>query len=133
MSKKLPTRGEPAGLFTVVKAIKLIKSPTVIKEFRSIQWSKKTDETDEAYNARLMIEAVYVIMTNLDVVLPAIIALDGQVTAEELELVSTDEALAWVKQVIEENKPNAKAFGDFLSGMIGEAKAESQANIDSND
>lgn len=132
MSKKLPTRGEPAGIFTIIKAMKLIKSPTVMKEFRSVGWSQLEDESKEAYNSRLIMEGMYIIMTNLDVVLPAIIALDGSVTAEELENVPTDQALAWVRQVIEENKPNATAFGDFLSEMMGEAKEESPASTDSN-
>jgi hypothetical protein len=120
---QLPTRGEPAGLMTLARAFSMIKESGIKQELSSLQYYQKEGEDDEAYWARLMIDIVYLVATNLDTLLPAMVKLDGSVTMEQMETASTEEALDWIERVVTENQPNLKAFTDFLARMTSQSES----------
>lgn len=105
---------------TLARAFSMIKESGIKQELSSLQYAQKEGEDDEAYGARLMIDIVYLVATNLDTLLPAMVKLDGSVTMEQMETASTEEALDWIERVVTENQPNLKAFTDFLARMTSQ-------------
>ena len=115
---KLPTRGAPAGILTLSGAMSFLKNPAIKQDLSSLKFQKEETETEDEYNVRLMIDLIYLVTTNLEVMLPALVKLDGSIKLEDLESRSTDESLVWIETVINENQPNLTAFTDFLARVM---------------
>jgi len=115
---KLPTRGAPAGILTLSGAMSFLKNPAIKQDLSSLKFQKEETETEDEYNVRLMIDLIYLVTTNLEVMLPALVKLDGSIKLEDLELHSMDEALVWIEEVLTDNKPNFTAFTDFLGRVM---------------
>jgi len=115
---KLPTRGAPAGILTLSGAMSFLKNPAIKQDLSSLKLQKSETETDDEYNIRLMVDVLFLVSSNLEVMLPALVKLDGSIKLEDLESRSTDESLVWIEEVLTENKPNFTAFTDFLGRVM---------------
>jgi len=120
----LPTRGKPAGILTLSGATAAMRSPRIKEELKSISFTTQEGETEEAYGVRLALDIGYIVLTNLDVCLPALVKLDNSVTLDQLEEADSEVAIQWVEKVLEENQPNLKAFTDFLGKMMAPSETK---------
>ena len=114
----LPTRGAPAGILTLSGAMSFLKNPAIKKDLSELKLQKNRVETDDEYNIRVMVNILFLVSSNLEVMLPALVKLDGSIKLEDLELHSMDEVLVWIEEVLTENKPNFTAFTDFLARVM---------------